>query len=319
MNYPSAKISSKTSAKIRSKTLKPLGYIGCQWTVASKLLSQVPGLETASHYAEIFGGSAAVLFQRPKSEVEVYNELNPFVFNFFKVLRDYPDDLSYIIRLMLMEYDYPFEFYANERQSFFDRHAMNTVFTFKEKIDYAAACWIYSHISFRGEGDRWNSQLSPDRLVGVKLNLAKRMNHLKESSVRLRDVFLLNHDAKSCIRTLASNFPKTLLYIDPPFPNYCRTGKDKRHTVGTTRLQYKYDMLSDPEHIDLIQLVLASPNPFVICTYKKAQSSADETPTLYDDYLLNQDKRGVEFVDIPTKDLARNQKELRVYYSNPTS
>ena len=315
MNYPST----KTSTKIPFKTLKPLGYIGCQWSVASKLLSQVPRLNTASHYAEVFGGSAAVLLQRLTSEVEVYNELNPFVFNFFKILRDYPHDLIHTIRLMLMEYDYPFETYANERVSFFDRHAMNTVFTAKEKVDYAAICWIYSHTSYRGEGDRWNSGFSGDRHTKVKLNLTKRLNNLKDYSDRLQGAFLLNHDAKSCIRTLAVNFPQTFLYIDPPFPNYSRTGKDKRHTSGTTRLQYKYDMLSDREHIDLIQLVLQSPNPFAICTYKKVQSNANETPSLYDDYLLNQDKRDVDFVDIPARDLARNRKELRVYYSMQNS
>jgi DNA adenine methylase len=38
-------------------------------------------------YCEVFGGSGALLFAKPPSPLEVFNDLNSGVVNFFQVLR----------------------------------------------------------------------------------------------------------------------------------------------------------------------------------------------------------------------------------------
>ena len=45
-------------------------------------------------YCEPFAGSGAVLLNRPPSGVETYNDLDGEVVNFFRVLRDDPDELQ---------------------------------------------------------------------------------------------------------------------------------------------------------------------------------------------------------------------------------
>src|SRR5215210_6529897 len=59
----------------------------------------LPLLPHAQHYCEPFGGSAAVLINRPPSPVETYNDLDGEVVNFFAVLRDQKDTLIEAIGL----------------------------------------------------------------------------------------------------------------------------------------------------------------------------------------------------------------------------
>lgn len=59
----------------------------------------LPLLPLCRHYIEPFGGSAAVLLNRKQSLVEVYNDLDGDVVNFFKILRDITDELIRVLKL----------------------------------------------------------------------------------------------------------------------------------------------------------------------------------------------------------------------------
>src|SRR6185503_11666682 len=59
----------------------------------------LPLLPEAHHYCEPFSGSAAVLLNRAPSPVETYNDIDGDVVNFFRVLRDQPDELIRSIAL----------------------------------------------------------------------------------------------------------------------------------------------------------------------------------------------------------------------------
>jgi DNA adenine methylase len=50
-------------------------------------------LPRTKHYIEPFGGSAAVLLNRDPSQIETFNDLSSDVVNFFKVLRQWPEEL----------------------------------------------------------------------------------------------------------------------------------------------------------------------------------------------------------------------------------
>src|ERR1051326_8935392 len=53
----------------------------------------MPLLPETHHYCEPFAGSAAVLLNREPSPVETYNDIDGEVVNFFKVLRDQPNEI----------------------------------------------------------------------------------------------------------------------------------------------------------------------------------------------------------------------------------
>jgi DNA adenine methylase len=68
----------------------PFRWYGGKYTHLNWLLPQLPELH---RYIEPFGGSGTVLLNRNPSPVEVYNDRDSDVTNFFKVLRDHRDEL----------------------------------------------------------------------------------------------------------------------------------------------------------------------------------------------------------------------------------
>jgi len=73
-----------------------LRYYGGKWKLAPWIISHFP---KHLNYVEPCGGAASVLLQKPRSPLETYNDLDGNVVNFFRVLRDQPDELIRRIRL----------------------------------------------------------------------------------------------------------------------------------------------------------------------------------------------------------------------------
>jgi len=69
---------------------------GGKWRLASWIISFFPPHQ---NYVEPCGGAASVLLQKPRSPLETYNDLDGNVVNFFRVLRDQPDELIRKIQL----------------------------------------------------------------------------------------------------------------------------------------------------------------------------------------------------------------------------
>lgn len=73
-----------------------LRYYGGKFNLAPWIISYFP---EHTNYVEPCGGGASVLLQKPRAELETYNDLHGDVVNFFRVLRDNPDELVSKIRL----------------------------------------------------------------------------------------------------------------------------------------------------------------------------------------------------------------------------
>src|SRR6266498_2691280 len=80
----------------RSKMIA-FGYYGGKFSHLDFLLPLLPTHFT--HYCEVFGGSAAILINRPPAPVETYNDLDGEVVNFFECLRDHGRELVRLISL----------------------------------------------------------------------------------------------------------------------------------------------------------------------------------------------------------------------------
>jgi DNA adenine methylase len=76
----------------------PLPYIGGKNRLATKIISMLPE-HTA--YVEPFAGGAQVLFHKPPSEVEVLNDLDFDVVNFFRVCQWHYEELVRYLRYCL--------------------------------------------------------------------------------------------------------------------------------------------------------------------------------------------------------------------------
>src|SRR6266853_6482931 len=76
----------------------PLSYIGGKRRIAKQLVSLIPEHIT---YVEPFAGGAQVFFQKPPSNVEVLNDLNYDIVNFFRVCQWHYEELIRYLRFCL--------------------------------------------------------------------------------------------------------------------------------------------------------------------------------------------------------------------------
>jgi len=71
--------------------LSAFPYVGGKTRLVAWITDHLPDHTT---YVEPFGGSASVLLNKPRSRIEVYNDLDRDVVQFFEVARERPDDLA---------------------------------------------------------------------------------------------------------------------------------------------------------------------------------------------------------------------------------
>lgn len=76
----------------------PIAYVGGKNRLAKKIISMLPEHVT---YVEPFAGGAQVLFHKPPSEVEVLNDLDYDVVNFFRVCQWHYEELIRYLRFCL--------------------------------------------------------------------------------------------------------------------------------------------------------------------------------------------------------------------------
>lgn len=74
----------------------PFWYIGSKSYMARHIVDHLPDHRC---YIEVCGGTGAVLFAKPRSAYEVYNDLDDDVYSFFIALRDHPEELIKYLQL----------------------------------------------------------------------------------------------------------------------------------------------------------------------------------------------------------------------------
>src|ERR1700680_3887521 len=77
----------------------PLPYIGGKNRLAKKIISMLPEHLT---YVEAFAGGAQILFHKPPSNVEVLNDLDFEIVNFFRVCQWHYEELVRYLRFCLV-------------------------------------------------------------------------------------------------------------------------------------------------------------------------------------------------------------------------
>lgn len=76
-------------------------YHGGKWRIADWVLSHFPPADAYDSYVESFSGAASVLMRKPRSQYEVYNDLDSDICNVFRVLRD-PESADQLAQLLIM-------------------------------------------------------------------------------------------------------------------------------------------------------------------------------------------------------------------------
>jgi DNA adenine methylase len=182
------------------------GWYGGKFSHLDWLL---PLLPAAHHYCEPFAGSAAILINRVPSPVETYNDIDGDVVNFFKVLRDTPEDLSRAIALT------PFS-----REEFYI--AINGPTHGVSRLERARRFYVRARQARTGLAQtatlgRWANCKDTSRagMSGVVSRWLGGIEALGEIGDRLMRVQIENRPATDVIRLYDA--PETLFYCDPPY------------------------------------------------------------------------------------------------------
>jgi DNA adenine methylase len=176
----------------------PLYHPGGKYWLASKLIPLIPPHNT---YVEVFGGAAHLLFRKPPSRVEVYNDINGDLVNFFRVLRD-PEKSK---RLQELLYLTP---YSREEWRFCRDHLNDAV----DDVERARRFFVKIRQSFGGKGETWGYHVSRRTVAPSFYNV---VDHFPEFHERIRNVQVENDDFEKVIRRYDTS--DTFFFCDPPY------------------------------------------------------------------------------------------------------
>ena len=184
--------------------LTALKYPGGKVKISSWVISFFPRHKI---YVEPFGGAAGVLLNKMPSPLEVYNDLNSDLVNFFRVLRDKEEAAELIRRLRLTPY---------AREEYYSCYPMPE----GDDIERARAlvCRAGMGIGIRMVVSESRSGFAADRPDKIKRNAKVFANHVEkmgEIAERFKSVVIEHKDALSLIPRYDS--PDTLWYLDPPY------------------------------------------------------------------------------------------------------
>lgn len=228
------------------------GWYGGKFSHLKWLL---PLLPKTHHFCDVFAGSASVLLNRPPSPVETYNDLDGDVVNFFRVLRDFPEELSRAIALT------PFSreefFYATtaaERQE----NAIS-----RARFFYVKARQTRTGMAQASSLGRWANckQTSRSGMAGSTSRWLTATPKLSAIADRLLRVQIENRPALDLLKTY--DHKDTLFYCDPPYLHETR-GDDKI---------YAHEM-SKEDHRDFLEVVQTLAGKVAISGYNSKLYSA---------------------------------------------
>lgn len=214
-------------------------YPGSKWSIADWIISYFPEHHS---YLEAFFGSGAVLFNKPRSNIETVNDLDGNVVNLFEWIRKDPERLAREIYLT----PYARQIYDN---------AYETVP--KDSLQKAVNFYIKLNM---GYGFRTN-----DSKVGWKNDVQGREKayaandwtivpeKIMQAAERIRGVQIENRPAVDVIERF--NNSKVLIYADPPYVLNTRNGK-----------QYRHEMEDKQQH-ELIDVLQAHKGPVLLSGY----------------------------------------------------
>ncbi len=192
----------------------PITYYGGKQQLVKHLLAIIPAHRL---YCEPFFGGGALFFAKPKSEVEVINDLNGEVINFYKVLKTDFKALEKEVKATL----HSRELFNKAREIYKNPKKYN-------ELKRAWAFWTLTNQGFAGMVTSWGFGNTPSK---EKSLANKRDDFTSAYADRLRTVQVENNDALKVMDRCDGK--DTFFYLDPPYFN-----SDMGHYKGYTEADY---------------------------------------------------------------------------------
>jgi DNA adenine methylase len=205
----------------------PIKWIGGKSRLRKHVIALLP---PHSCYVEPFAGAAWVLFGKPPSPVEVINDIDQELINFFRVVKEQPEKLIA-----------SFEWELVSRAEF--KRLATLDLTKLDEIQRAHRFYYLIMAGWGGEINypRFQTSITDaghgNRLIGALKTLRQRLEPVYQ---RLRTVIIENLDWQACLDRY--DRPGTVFYLDPPYPgngcNYLHNMRDwDAHELLAERLR----------------------------------------------------------------------------------
>jgi DNA adenine methylase len=218
----------------------PAPYFGGKQQISGLIASLFPPHTT---YVEVFGGMASVLFGKVPSRLEVYNDIESGVVNFFRVLRD-PEQCAQLCELLELT-PYAREELMACRKGIDD--AANPVE--KARMWYALAQMSFAGRIHSDTGFRFSKGFNHSPAYSFRSGI----DMLPMFTARLRRVVIEHMDFRRLLE--AYDAPDTLFYCDPPYLPETRKRK-----------AYACEMTAE-DHADLLALLNSRHGHVVLSGY----------------------------------------------------
>lgn len=231
------------TATLTAPTRPALRYFGGKFRLAPWIESHLP---THACYCEPYAGAASILFCKRPAEIEVLNDINSEVVNFFKVLRERPQDLIRAIELT------PF---SREEADLAHRPS-------GDPLEDARRFYVRGHQLRGGPVAPWRTGWRFVRSVSDSHRANSARDWCDTSALwaiadRLKGVFIEHDDALAVIRRYDA--PETLFLCDPPYLPSTRKGSWAGHA-------YRHE--ADEDHHRALAAVLRDIEGMaIVCGY----------------------------------------------------
>jgi DNA adenine methylase len=222
----------KTNTHSSSLRRTVFRWIGSKWRIMPQL---VPLISDHRCYVSVFGGAASDIARKPRSRLEVYNDLNADLFNVFSVLRQEPLRKKLCVQL---RYSPPSRRHFNDCLSLL--HSTNG-----KPFERAFAFLYATAYSYGGKDP---GVATPGAFCPKNVSPSRRWEavaeHMEAVGRRFFNVLLENRPWQEVLDRYDA--ADVLFYIDPPY-------------VPSTRVSpniYRHDMETG-EHVELASRLLS--------------------------------------------------------------
>lgn len=220
----------------------PIKWVGGKSRFRKEIIAKIPA---HSCYVELFAGAAWVLFGKSPSSVEVLNDIDQDLVNFFRVVKYKPE-----------EFIASFDFELVSRAEFTRLTKLNT----NDLSDIERAHRFYYLIMAGWGGElnypRFATSITDgghgNRLIGALKYLRERIEPVYQ---RLSKVLIENLSWQDCFERYDRE--RTFMYIDPPYPD--------------NKCNYAHNMRSWEEHIELANKLKNSACKWALSSYDNSE------------------------------------------------
>lgn len=229
----------------------PFTYFGGKTAIAERIADLLPQHE---HYVEPFAGSLAVLLAKRPTPMETVNDLNGDLVNFWRVLRDRPDDLERACALT-----------PHSRAERDAAQADGALGPGVGELERARRVWVnltQGRGGHLGRRTGWRHYQDPRGGSSMPAYLNQYVSRMPDVIQRLLLVSLECRPALEVI-TRYGQHAGCLIYADPPYLASLRT-LNKGRCRGP---DYQHEFRTDEDHAALAEILRAARAAVVLSGY----------------------------------------------------